>query len=101
MYKRQGVSNDATAPTAAWIVIPAEITTNGMTRAPGTYASTGDGVYTITKSFTLTGTQSSQLTGLYWALSGDLLLCADTYTQVNGEADDTVEIEWTITVTGS
>ena len=93
------VSNDATAPSAAWIVIPAEITTNGLGRAPGTYASTGDGTWTITKSFSVTGTQSSQLTGLYWALSGDFLLCADTYNVVNAEDGDTLEIEWSLSVT--
>ena len=94
-----GVSNDATAPSSAWIVIPNEITTNGLGRAPGTYASTGDGAWTITKSFSVTGTQSCQLTGLYWALSGDLLLCADTFTQVNAEDGDTLEIEWSLSVT--
>jgi len=93
------VSNDATAPSAAWIVIPAEITTNGLARAPGTYASTGDGAWTITKSFSVTGTQSSQLTGLYWAVTGDFLLCADTYNVVNAEDGDTLEIEWSLSVT--
>lgn len=93
------VSNDATPPAAAWIVIPTEITTNGLGRAPGTYASTGDGTWTITKSFSVTGTQSCQLTGLYWALAGDFLLCADTFTQVNAEDGDTLEIEWSLSVT--
>ena len=93
------VSNDATAPNSAWIVIPVEITTNGLTRAPGTYASTGDGAWTITKSFSVTGTQSCQLTGLYWAVAGDFLLCADTFTQVNAEDGDTLEIEWSLSVT--
>ena len=93
------VSNDPGAPSAAWIVIPSEITTNGLGRAPGTYASTGDGTWTITQSFSVTGTQSCQLTGLYWTLAGDYLLCADTFTQVNAEDGDTLEIEWSLSVT--
>ena len=93
------VSNDATAPVDTWEVIPVEITTNGLTRASGTYASTGDGAWTITKSFSVTGTQSCQLTGLYWAVTGDFLLCADTFTQVNAEDGDTLEIEWSLSVT--
>ena len=93
------VSNDATSPQASWETIPAEIVTNGLSRAPGTYASTGDGTWTITKSFSVTGTQSCQLTGLYWAVSGDFLLCADTFTQVNAEDGDTLEIEWSLSVT--
>ena len=92
------LSNDVGTPSAAWITIPVEITTNGLTRAPGTYASTGDGTWTITKSFSVTGTQSCQLTGLYWALAGDVLLCADTFTQVNAEDGDTLEIEWSLSV---
>jgi len=95
------LSNDATAPSSAWIVLPAEIITNGLTRAVGTYSDNGDGAWKITKIFTFTGTQSCQLTGLYWALAGDFLLCADTFTQVNGEAQDTLEIVWSISVTGT
>ncbi|GAH29595.1 unnamed protein product, partial [marine sediment metagenome] len=40
-----------------------------------------------------------QLTGLYWALAGDFLLCADTYNVVNAEDGDTLEIEWSLSVT--
>jgi len=93
------VSNDGTSPVDTWEVIPVEITLNGLARASGTYASTGDGAWTITKSFSVTGTQSSQLTGLYWAASGDFLLCADTYNVVNAEDGDTLEIEWSLSVT--
>lgn len=96
-----GLSNDATAPSSAWVVLPAEITTNGLTRAVATYSDNGDGAWKITHTFTFTGTQSCQLTGLYWALAGDYLLCADTFTQVNGEDQDTLEIVWSLSVTGS
>ena len=92
------VSNNATAPSAAWIVIPAEITTGGMGRAAGTYVDNGDGAWNITKAFSPTGSGSCRLTGLYWAVAGDFLLCADTFTQVNAESGDTLEIEWSLTV---
>ena len=94
-----GLSNDAGAPSAAWVVLPSEITTNGLTRALGTYVDDGDGAWNITKTFSVTGTQSCQLTGLYWALSGDFLLCADTFTQVNAEDGDSLEIVWSLSVT--
>ncbi len=93
-----GLSNDATSPTAAWIVIPTEITTGGMSRAAGTYANDGTGQWNITKTFSPTGSGSAQLTGLYWASTGSLLLTADTFTQINYESGDTVQIRWTITV---
>ena len=95
------VSNDAGAPSSAWVVIPNEITTNGMGRAEGTYADDGDGAWNITKSFSPTGSGSCQLTGLYWASTGDYLLCADTFTQINYEDGDTVQIRWSLSVTGA
>lgn len=94
-----GVSNDGTSPQASWEVIPSEISGSGLARAPGTYADTGNGTWTITRSFSVTGTQSCQLTGLYWSLSGNYLLCADTFTQVNAEDGDTLEIEWSLAQT--
>lgn len=95
------VSNDPTAPSSAWTAIPAEITTGGMGRAVGTYADDGTGAWNITKSFSPTESGSCQLTGLYWAITGNFLLCADTFTQVNYENGDTVEIRWSLSVTGS
>jgi len=92
------VSNNSSTPAAAWIVIPNEITTGNMGRAAGTYASTGDGEWTITKTFSPSGSGSCQLTGLYWAATGDLLLCADTFTAINFENGDSIEIQWSMTV---
>lgn len=94
-----GLSNDPGAPSAAWIVLPSEIVTNGMSRAAGTYVDDGDGAWNITHTFSITGTQSAQLTGLYWASTGDYLLCADTFTLVNAEDGDSLEIVWSEAVT--
>ena len=95
------VSNDAGSPSAAWIVIPSEITTGGMGRAVGTYVDNGDGAWNITKTFSPSASGSCQLTGLYWALAGDFLLCADTFTQVNYEDGDSVTIKWSLSASGS
>lgn len=94
------VSTDATSPTSAWTQIPSELAVSGFTRASGTYASTGDGVWTITYQFTATGTVNNiQLTGLQWAVSGDNnLLGADTFTPVTVNDGDKLTIEWEITV---
>ena len=95
------LSNDAGAPSAAWVVIPAEIAANNLTRAQGAYASTGDGVWTCIYLFTASGAQSAQLVGLNWdgVGSNNALLCSDQMTAVSMEAADTLEITWTITVT--
>jgi len=93
-------SNNATSPSAAWTQIPDEIAANGLTRAQGTYASTGDGTWTIEYAFSVTGTQSVRLYGLQYGASGDNnLLCSDTSSVKNCENGDTLTVTWTITVT--
>ena len=93
-----GLSNSTDSPSAAWTVLPDEIITDGLARAAGTYANVGDGSWNITKTFSVTGTNSTQLVGLYYADSGSYLLCSDEITLTNVENGDSLEIEWTITV---
>jgi len=93
-----GLSNDASSPSAAWTAIPNEITGNGLARAPGTYVDNGDGECNVTKTFTATGSQSVQLAGLYWALTGDYLFCSDTMSPVSLQANDQLSVTFTITM---
>lgn len=95
------VSLDGGAPAAGWTEIPAEIVADGLSRAAGTYASTGDGVWTIIYQFTASDTHVDvQLTGLQWADAGDgNLLGADTFTPVTLNNGDKLTVTWTITVT--
>jgi len=96
------LSNDGGSPALGWTQLPSEIASNGLTRADGTYASTGDGVWTVDKTFTFTGTQSAQLVGLHWVAtpsSDNNLLCADQMLAVSGGNGDTLDATWTITIT--
>lgn len=97
------VSSNSTSPTGhpEWTQIPNEIVGSGLTRAAGTYQSTGDGVWTISHQFTANATSTDvQLTGLQWAVSGDNnLLGADTFTPVTLNDGDKLTVTWTITVT--
>ena len=52
--------------SAAWEALPTEITANGVERALAAWADTGAGTGNLTKSFSVTGTQSTQLYGLYY-----------------------------------
>ena len=70
-------SNSSDAFSAAWVAIPSEITTDGLARAAGTYASTGDGTWNVTKTFSVSGTNSTKLYGLYYASTGNYLLAAE------------------------
>lgn len=96
------VSSDTGSPAAGWLKIPSEITTGGLDRNTGTYASTGDGVWTISYQFTASATHTDvQLTGLCWASTdggnGDLL-GADTFTAVTLNSGDKLTVTWTAQV---
>lgn len=95
------LSSDAGSPAAGWTEIPVEIAASGLTRAAGTYTSTGSGVWTIHHQFTATGAVNDvQLTGLQYAVSGDgNLLGADTFAAVTLANGDKLTVTWTITVT--
>lgn len=95
------VSTSTDSPAEAWTQIPTEITTGGLERASGTYASTGDGVWTVSHQFTASATHTNvQLTGLQWdatAGSNNDLLGADTFTPVTLNSGDKLTVTWTIT----
>lgn len=57
-------SNDETSVSTAWTILPNEITANGLERAEGTYTSTGVGACNITKTFSVSDTQSCCLYGI-------------------------------------
>jgi len=93
------LSNSTTSPAAGWNIIPSEITTGGMSRAGGTYVSTGVGTWNVSYTFSPSETNSCRLTGLYWDTGvTHSLLAADTITAINYESGDSVEIIWSITV---
>ena len=96
-----GVSNDATAPSAAWTEIPNEITTGGMGRAVATYTNDGVGQWNMTVTYNPTASGSCQLAGLYWSLAGTTLFCSDQFSQVNYEDGDTLELKFSLTLAGS
>lgn len=96
------LSNSATAPDAAWTVLPGENTTGGLARALAPYATNGTGAWNYTKTFTATGTGSVQLTGLNFegtAGADGSLFAAIQFTQATLLADDQLRIVWSISIT--
>lgn len=62
------LSADATAPTSADTTLTSELTSNGFSRAVGTYAHTAAATtYTLTKLFTATGTSTINTEGVFGA----------------------------------
>ena len=78
LFNKNGANNGknamyiASSPSTAafdaiWVAIPAEITSNGLSRALAAWTDTaGFGTGSLYKSFSVTGTQSTQLYGLYY-----------------------------------
>ena len=96
------LSTSATAFSAAWVDIPSEITTGGLERANMTYASTGDGVWTLTYQWTAGATHTDvQRVGFNWesAANGGSLMWADTFTAVTLNSGDKLTVTGTTTVT--
>ena len=90
---------NATAPDATCVNLKPEIAANNMSRAAGTYASTGVGTWTVTYIFTASGTQAVTVAGLNWDDDGvNHLLCTDDITDATLEDDDTLTLEWSLSV---
>jgi hypothetical protein len=96
-------SNTTDSASADWHVLPDEITTDGLARAAGSYASTGDGAWNITKTFSVSGSNSTVCYGLHWAASGENnLLCAENQgagNRKNVNSGDTLKVTWQCSVT--
>ena len=96
------LSTSASSPSAAWIDLPSEITTNGLERAEAAYASTGVGTCTLTYQWTATDTHTDvQLVGWAWDdTAGDgSLFGSDTFTPVTLNDGDKLTVTATNTVT--
>jgi len=95
------LSSDAGPPSAAWTQLPSEIVTGGLIRVAGAYASTGNGMWTISKTFTANATTVGvQLVGIHWAASGNNnLMWSDLITSVTLNSGDKMLIVATAIVT--
>jgi len=93
------LTNTAVTPASGDTTLSGEIATNGLSRAQGTYAHTvGTNTFTITKTFTATGSQSAQAAGLFTASSSGTMMAENTFTQVSLANGDQLTITWTITL---
>jgi hypothetical protein len=91
------LSNDSASPAAGDTAVASEITSNGLGRAQATYThSAGATSYTLSHTWTATGTQASQKTGILTASSAGTLCFENTYTQATLNNTDTLTITWTI-----
>lgn len=96
-----GMSNDSSAFSATWTTLPSEITTAGLTRAQGTYVSTGTGTWNCSKAFSVTATEATKLYGLYWNSGTTCSLVAAEQQGVGSQKNVVDGDTLTITVQGT
>lgn len=95
-----GLSNDAAAPAATDVVLAAELSGDGLTRAQGTVTlPTGTGTQTtIEKAFTYLGVlQLVQKSALFSAVAGGIMGHEVQFTQRSLATNDLFTVTYTIT----
>ena len=91
------LSNSGATPAATDTALASEITTNGLARANGTPAHTSNATsYTLSYTFTATGSQSAQNAGMLNASSSGTLCFENTFSQVSMNSGDTLAVTWTV-----
>jgi len=95
------VSSDATPPAVGDTVLAGEITTGGLIRVLATTRTHTDdtNVSTIAKTFTATAQHLNvQKSGLFDLVTVGVLSHENTFTLASLEANDTLEVTWTLTL---
>ena len=97
------LSDDASAASAAWTVLPSEITTNGLDRATAAagLVNNGTGKFNITHTWTASATQSCQLIGTHWSDSDgsdNNLFSALKFTQQNLLVNDQLQAVYSVEI---
>jgi len=92
------LSNDA-SPDKSWTKLPGEITGSGLVRAAGTQSSVNATAYQVSYTWTASAAQSVQCTGLHWDGTSDSsgnLLAAASISSVSLQANDELQVTWTV-----
>jgi len=93
------VGGNTSAMAATDTTLANEFATCGLTRAQGTYGSTGVGAWRLEKDFAVTGTCNNiNSTALFNASSSGSMLAEDVISNTNVINGDTLNITWNVTV---
>ena len=95
------LSNDAT-PLTSWIRLPGEIPVgSGLDRWTGTPSSVNATAYSVTHTWTASAAADVQCTGLHWdstTMSNNNLLAAAQISSVSLQANDMLQVTWTVNI---
>jgi len=98
-YDYIAVGGNTSAMAATDTTLANEFATCGLTRAQGTYGSTGVGSWRLEKDFAVTGTCNNiNSTALFNASSTGSMLAEDVISNTNVINGDTLNITWTVSV---
>jgi len=94
------LSSNTSAPADGDTSLAGEITNGGLARAQGTVShNAGENTSTIVKTFTASDTHTAvQKSGLFTANTGGTLVNENTFTSVNLENNDQLQVTWTLTI---
>lgn len=94
------LSSDGTSPSASDTSLTGEISSGGLARSQGSVShNSGETTTTIQKTFTATASHSDvQKSGLFTASSGGTMVHEATFSPVNLESNDQLQVTWTITL---
>lgn len=95
------VGSNNTAPSASDTTLNTEISTSGLGRAIGTYASGATGVCTVTKSFSVSGSETVEEAGLFDDPTAGTMLARVLTGTTSVSNGDTLQIQWTVTYTST
>ena len=95
------LSNDVT-PLTSWTKLPGEITGGSdLARATGTPTNVNATAYQVTYTWTALAAVDVQCTGLHWSAAGDTsgnLLAAASISSVSLQANDMLQVTWTVNI---
>jgi hypothetical protein len=96
------LSNDG-APQTSWVKLPAEIIGGGLNldRATGAQTALNATAYQVTYTWTAGASATVQCTGLHWDSTGDSsgnLLAAAQISSVSLQANDMLQVTWTVNI---
>ena len=94
------LSNDA-VPLTSWVKLPGEITASGLDRETGTPSPVNATAYSVTYTWTASAPASVQCTGLHWDSTDDSsnnLLAAASISSVSLQANDMLQVTWTVNI---
>lgn len=94
------LTTNSDAPADGDSSLTSEITTGGLGRAQGTVShSAGENTSTIVKTFTATAAHTGvQKSGLFTAGTGGTMVHEATFSSVNLQNNDQLQVTWTITL---